>query len=71
MPPAALCTDWSTVQQCHCLIGQGICDVRGIIGWGNYDMRDIIQRLDHVASSQSEFRPGLDHNLVLGIEILR
>ena len=38
---------------------------------GNYDIRDIIKRLGHMPSTQSEFRPGSDHNPVLGIEILR
>ena len=62
---------WSTVQQCQCLIGQGNYDIRDAIGQGNYDVRDVIKRLGHVASTEREFRPGLDHNAVLGIEILR
>ena len=46
-------------------------DIRGIVGQGNYDIRDIIKRLGHVTGTQREFRPGSEHNLVLGIDILR
>ena len=53
------------------LTGQDNYDIRGIISWGNYDIREFIKRLGYVTSTQSEFRPGLDHNPVFGIEILR
>ena len=67
MPPneviihwSAQYADWSAERWCQCLIGQDIYDIRGTI-----------RRLGHVPSPQKEFRPGLDHNPVLGIEILR
>ena len=41
-----------------------------LIGWGIYDVISIIKRLGHMSITQSEFRPGSDHNPVLGIEIL-
>ena len=52
--------NWSAVQWCEYLYGQGI-----------YDIRDAIKRLGHMASTKSKFRPGLDHNPALCIEILR
>ena len=42
-----------------------------LIGWGIYDIINAIKRPDHMSDTQSEFRPGLDHNTIFGIEILR
>ena len=42
-----------------------------LIGQGIYDVINVIKRPDHMSKTQSEFWPGLDHNLVFGIEILR
>ena len=41
-----------------------------LIGWGIYDVINVIKRPDHVSGTQSKFRPCLDHNPVF-IEILR
>ena len=57
---------------------QVIYDVRGIIGQDVYDISQDVydvssttKRLSHEVSTQSEFRPGSNHNLVLGTDTLR
>ena len=52
---------------CRSLIG----GCKALIGWDIYDVINAIKRPDHMSNTQSEFRPGLDHNLIFGIEILR
>ena len=42
-----------------------------LIGKGIYEVINTIRMPDHVSDTQSEFRPGLDHNPIFGIEILR
>ena len=42
-----------------------------LIGQGIYDVINAIKRPDHMSNTQSEFRPGSDHNPIFGIEILR
>ena len=42
-----------------------------LIGWGIYDVMNVLKRPGHVYDIQSKFGPGLEHNPIFGIEIFR
>ena len=71
--PTCVCLpmESSFIRLCNVLIGLLENGTNPLIGQDIYNIRSAILRLGHMSSPQSKFRPGLDHNLVLAIEILR